>query len=70
MSPMSNPLSDGCIYVVIEIPRGSRNKYEIDHETGRARERTGQSQSGHEHERGHAEPDEHALILSHPPPAG
>ena len=26
---------DGCIYVVIEIPRGSRNKYEIDHETGR-----------------------------------
>jgi inorganic pyrophosphatase len=26
---------EGCIYVVIEIPRGSRNKYEIDHETGR-----------------------------------
>jgi inorganic pyrophosphatase len=26
---------DGCIYVVIEIPRGSRNKYEIDHDTGR-----------------------------------
>ena len=25
----------GCIYVVIEIPRGSRNKYEIDHESGR-----------------------------------
>ena len=25
----------GCIYVVIEIPRGSRNKYEIDHDTGR-----------------------------------
>ena len=24
----------GCIHVVIEIPRGSRNKYEIDHETG------------------------------------
>lgn len=23
-----------CIHVVIEIPRGSRNKYEIDHETG------------------------------------
>ena len=22
---------DGCIFVVIEIPRGSRNKYEIDH---------------------------------------
>jgi inorganic pyrophosphatase len=27
--------SEGCIHVVIEIPRGSRNKYEIDHETGR-----------------------------------
>ena len=26
---------DGCIHVVIEIPRGSRNKYEIDHDTGR-----------------------------------
>jgi inorganic pyrophosphatase len=25
----------GCIHVVIEIPRGSRNKYEIDHDTGR-----------------------------------
>ena len=25
----------GCIFIVIEIPRGSRNKYEIDHETGR-----------------------------------
>jgi inorganic pyrophosphatase len=25
---------EGCIYVVIEIPRGSRNKYEIDHESG------------------------------------
>ncbi len=25
----------GCIHIVIEIPRGSRNKYEIDHETGR-----------------------------------
>lgn len=25
----------GCIYVVIEIPRGSRNKYEIDHHSGR-----------------------------------
>lgn len=24
-----------CIHVVIEIPRGSRNKYEIDHEDGR-----------------------------------
>jgi inorganic pyrophosphatase len=35
MQTMSNPLTDGCIHVVIEIPRGSRNKYEIDHETGR-----------------------------------
>ena len=35
MLTMSNPLPDGCIHVVIEIPRGSRNKYEIDHETGR-----------------------------------
>src|SRR5205085_5033198 len=26
---------DECIDVVIEIPRGSRNKYEIDHATGR-----------------------------------
>src|SRR6188472_1507446 len=26
---------EGCIFVVIEIPRGSRNKYEIDHEGGR-----------------------------------
>ena len=25
----------GCIHVVIEIPRGSRNKYEIDHDTGK-----------------------------------
>jgi inorganic pyrophosphatase len=25
----------GCVWVVIEIPRGSRNKYEIDHEDGR-----------------------------------
>lgn len=24
----------GCLHVVVEIPRGSRNKYEIDHETG------------------------------------
>jgi inorganic pyrophosphatase len=24
----------GCIHIVVEIPRGSRNKYEIDHETG------------------------------------
>ena len=27
--------ADDCIHVVIEIPRGSRNKYEIDHVTGR-----------------------------------
>jgi inorganic pyrophosphatase len=32
---MSKTPSDGCIFVVIEIPRGSRNKYEIDHEGGR-----------------------------------
>jgi inorganic pyrophosphatase len=28
---------EDCLDVVIEIPRGSRNKYEIDHETGRIR---------------------------------
>ena len=28
-------LEPDCIHVVIEIPRGSRNKYEIDHDTGR-----------------------------------
>ncbi len=32
---MSKVARDGCIYVVIEIPRGSRNKYEIDHTDGR-----------------------------------
>jgi len=32
---MANPLPDECIYVVIEIPRGSRNKYEIDEASGR-----------------------------------
>jgi inorganic pyrophosphatase len=32
---MATTPSDGCVHVVIEIPRGSRNKYEIDHETGR-----------------------------------
>ncbi len=32
MSPQPAP---GCIHVVIEIPRGSRNKYEIDHDTGK-----------------------------------
>jgi inorganic pyrophosphatase len=25
------------IHVVVEIPKGSRNKYELDHETGRIR---------------------------------
>ena len=29
------PNKPGCIWVVIEIPRGSRNKYEIDHVDGR-----------------------------------
>ena len=28
---------DAPIYVVVEIPKGSRNKYELDHETGRIR---------------------------------
>jgi inorganic pyrophosphatase len=32
---MSREAREGCVHVVIEIPRGSRNKYEIDHETGR-----------------------------------
>ena len=32
---MSKPLPDGAVHVVIEIPRGSRNKYEIDHDTNR-----------------------------------
>ncbi len=31
---MSRVPRPGCIHVVIEIPRGSRNKYEIDHHTG------------------------------------
>ena len=31
---MATPTSPDCIYVVIEIPRGSRNKYEIDHDSG------------------------------------
>ena len=31
---MAKELREGCIFVVIEIPRGSRNKYEIDHDTG------------------------------------
>jgi inorganic pyrophosphatase len=32
---MSPTPAAGCIHVIIEIPRGSRNKYEIDHHTGR-----------------------------------
>src|SRR4051794_23148557 len=32
---MAKQPGEGCIFVVIEIPRGSRNKYEIDHEAGR-----------------------------------
>lgn len=32
---MAHKPRPGCIHVVIEIPRGSRNKYEIDHDTGR-----------------------------------
>jgi len=32
---MAKTPQDGCVYVVIEIPRGSRNKYEIDHEDNR-----------------------------------
>jgi inorganic pyrophosphatase len=35
MAAMRTTPSDGCVFVVIEIPRGSRNKYEIDHHTGR-----------------------------------
>jgi inorganic pyrophosphatase len=34
MAAMSRQPREGSIHVVIEIPRGSRNKYEIDHETG------------------------------------
>ncbi|MDW3212747.1 MAG: inorganic diphosphatase [Ilumatobacteraceae bacterium] len=32
---MGKEPSPDCIFVVIEIPRGSRNKYEIDHHDGR-----------------------------------
>lgn len=32
---MTKVPNDGNVFVVIEIPRGSRNKYEIDHENGR-----------------------------------
>jgi inorganic pyrophosphatase len=35
MNAVSKSPAEGCIHVVIEIPRGSRNKYEIDHEHGR-----------------------------------
>jgi inorganic pyrophosphatase len=35
MQVMAIEARPGCIHVVIEIPRGSRNKYEIDHDTGR-----------------------------------
>jgi inorganic pyrophosphatase len=34
MAAMKHEAREGCTFVVIEIPRGSRNKYEIDHETG------------------------------------
>ena len=32
---MAKEPKPGCIFVVIEIPRGSRNKYEIDHHDNR-----------------------------------
>lgn len=32
---MKSALPEDLVHVVIEIPRGSRNKYEIDHETNR-----------------------------------
>ncbi len=32
---MAKEPGEGCVHVVVEIPRGSRNKYEIDHETGK-----------------------------------
>lgn len=35
MSSTARQPAPGCIFVVIEIPRGSRNKYEIDHENSR-----------------------------------
>ena len=35
LGAMPKPLDPDCIHVVIEIPRGSRNKYEIDHEDGK-----------------------------------
>ena len=35
MAAMRTIPGPGCVFVVIEIPRGSRNKYEIDHHSGR-----------------------------------
>jgi inorganic pyrophosphatase len=35
LGAMPKQPSPDCIHVIIEIPRGSRNKYEIDHEDGR-----------------------------------
>ena len=32
---MPNTPAPDCVFVIIEIPRGSRNKYEIDHEDGK-----------------------------------
>ena len=37
MTSSASSSTDGPIYVVVEIPKGSRNKYELDHETGRIR---------------------------------
>jgi inorganic pyrophosphatase len=34
-SSLAKEPAPGCVWVVIEIPRGSRNKYEIDHDDGR-----------------------------------
>ena len=35
LATMPKTPAPDCIHVVIEIPRGSRNKYEIDHEDGK-----------------------------------
>ena len=35
LAAMPKTPAPDCIHVVIEIPRGSRNKYEIDHEDGK-----------------------------------
>ncbi len=37
MTTVPNPGEDDTLDVVIEIPRGSRNKYEVDHVTGHIR---------------------------------